>query len=808
MNVGTVLTTASKSSGPVIVQYTKSSAVSNTYLLNTANMFELNTANGQVYVATDPSVEYDYTYSMGICIYSRRQESCGTLPINFDGCFQTPNCNDQTDTTSFSDQIAVGATLFTMTYTNPSAHFTAISSTWQNLNFVKVSSTLAEASIHLTTGVLSTTGNVTVWPDYPHSTHTFVVRVSNPGHSCSYSATCTMTMQFSFTNWAIRFISLPTTYNIHEDTDSRRLVHSIITYDYNNPDHDNVTCVVTANEDTALLELTHNGNYSYDSWFIYKKVCQDPDCGYIGAAFLCTVGIGCLNYDLDDEYTITIQCSDAYGSSDTETFTLQVTENQPPSFTNTPTTITVNTDNIAHLDKVFSIYYSDSEGETLDYNFTITPSTPSLFAFDTRGNYYDDPANVTATIFQWDLVNSSFAVTFCGRERRNIVCSSFDIDIREYCGPTPVCSDDSTTVTDQFVTGAELFQIDVTGSGYTSLSYVTISEYSNLFSVNSVTGSVTSAAALEARSPPGSTTYSIVANVYDTAACAVAACALSVEVTFTNFDISIDNMGSVNVDIHEDEQASVTLVTIATSDDNTIDGVTCEVDNAASTPANNNIFFAVETDTGSNVYELVSKEGPGFDYDVADTYTVVVVCEDNYGSSDTATATVSILENQVPTMDNLNAGDVINVDPMTVGAGDVIFTLQISDDEGDQLKYSCSVTNNFVPLQCLSDGVVSLRRNVRIPDEEGEMYNVTLCIEESAHNHTVCETLNVNISSSKTNPILNNLPYSVSFDEDSAVDVTLFTATVEDPDALDVHTFSMTVYPKTSSSAFALDANT
>jgi hypothetical protein len=39
-----------------------------------------------------------------------------------------------------------------------------------------------------------------------------------------------------------------------------------------------------------------------------------------------------------------------------------------------------------------------------------------------------------------------------------------------------------------------------------------------------------------------------------------------------------------------------------------------------------------------------------------------------------------------------------------------------------------------------------MKRDVRIPDEEGEMYPITLCIEESVHSHVVCETLNVNIS--------------------------------------------------------------
>ena len=67
--------------------------------------------------------------------------------------------------------------------------------------------------------------------------------------------------------------SLPTTRNHHEDRDSRTLVHRIITYDYNNPDHDNVTCVVVTNEEPTLLELTHNGNFSYDCKY-FSNLCQ------------------------------------------------------------------------------------------------------------------------------------------------------------------------------------------------------------------------------------------------------------------------------------------------------------------------------------------------------------------------------------------------------------------------------------------------------------------------------------------------------------------------------------------------------
>ena len=52
MTAHTVLATASKSTGAAIVEYTKKTAVVNSYLLGTANMFELNT--GKKYDPLDP----------------------------------------------------------------------------------------------------------------------------------------------------------------------------------------------------------------------------------------------------------------------------------------------------------------------------------------------------------------------------------------------------------------------------------------------------------------------------------------------------------------------------------------------------------------------------------------------------------------------------------------------------------------------------------------------------------------------------------------------------------------------------------
>ena len=58
-------------------------------------------------------------------------------------------------------------------------------------------------------------------------------------------------------------------------------------------------------------------------------------------------------------------------------------------------------------------------------------------------------------------------------------------------------------------------------------------------------------------------------------------------------------MGSVVTNLHEDTMAENTLHTIATSDPNPVDGVSCAIDEANSVPPNNGKFVCRETTTGS-----------------------------------------------------------------------------------------------------------------------------------------------------------------------------------------------------------------
>ena len=72
---------------------------------------------------------------------------------------------------------------------------------------------------------------------------------------------------------------------------------------------------------------------------------------------------------------------------------------QKETFTCFSATIYIDNRNVAQHDLLYSFIYTDTESETLDYNYTITPDQPAgdnaIFAWDTRGNYFGRYFNFT-----------------------------------------------------------------------------------------------------------------------------------------------------------------------------------------------------------------------------------------------------------------------------------------------------------------------------------------------------------------------------------------------------------------------------
>ena len=63
------------------------------------------------------------------------------------------------------------------------------------------------------------------------------------------------------------------------------------------------------------------------AWYIYRESCAYPTC-----EFNCPENSGCFTYARHSQYTFDVTCWDAYGSTASGVFTLNIIDNTPPAF--------------------------------------------------------------------------------------------------------------------------------------------------------------------------------------------------------------------------------------------------------------------------------------------------------------------------------------------------------------------------------------------------------------------------------------------------------------------------------------------
>ncbi|XP_060588388.1 uncharacterized protein LOC132743831 [Ruditapes philippinarum] len=803
------------------IRYRQNSGPGNSYIHGTSDLFYLDTSNGQVKVGKDLTMEFSYYFNMNLCVYDRRhREVCHDLNITLWACFQTPTCNDQSDN-SIIDTYGTytyghggsSNTIFNMDYPQPTEHFPAFSSVWHKLTWTFDLNEFPEAAINSDTGEIYITRNISIWPSWPTQDYNQVVRVAN-SESC-YTTTCNFKVRIHYTNWPIDIRSLPTTYYLHEDYDWEIHIHSLITYDYNYYWEDNVTCQIISwsPSEADMFELRHDGRHAYNSYNLYKLRCQTPGCGYKyqqPRAYYCDTDIGCLTHNRTQQYTVTIQCWDGYNSTDVEVFTFRVVKNAVPAYRHLPTHIDLNRQTVSYLDNIFEIMYSDAENENLIYEYTYqdvdTNIDPNYFLGTTWGNYYNQLGNITMTTYLWDKeVNKTYRIHVCGHERRNEICEDLTIDVEEYCSATPQCNDATFSTNTEASVGDEMFDISslVVGGPFNDLSYSIKSQSSSLFALDYLTGSVTLAEKFDEIFD--SSTYSIIAYVYNEGACSYAQCQISIIVTAVNYPVVITNLPAT-VPISEDTTTTKTLFTVVTSDDNIADTYTCAIVNTMSVEP----FYLDRDPPVSGDYAILIRENGGLS-SATTTYSVSIECTDSHSGSDTDVLTITITLNEAPTFTGFTTAtpNSFNADPMNYKVGDTLYTVAATDNEGDDLIFTCTIANSQVPYECETEATsvkLKINRELRIVDDDGQTYSVQICLKDPKHADQ-CGDLDVTFTRDKTHPEITNLPHSESFPEDTSVGTALFTAAISNPDVGETTTITVRIDPTSELSVFTLDTS-
>ncbi|KAH3725237.1 hypothetical protein DPMN_051072, partial [Dreissena polymorpha] len=802
-------------------------------------LFVLDTSNGFVKVNKTLEFEFSYTFDMRLCVRNRRQFiNCDTFNITLWACYQTPNCTDQ-EILDLNDTHGIyghsnNKSLFQMIYKQPTYHFPNFRNTWSNLTWTLDNGGFIESTINPLTGEIYLTQNISIWPSWPTRHYIETVTVAN-SESC-YTTTCQMDVTIWYTNWKPRISSLPAQKKLHEDTDAETLLHNLEVYDYNydrpadgHALEDNSTCWIEyvfdqwGENDMELFELKEDPNNPkrWNSYSLYKRECNvsgspyTPPCGYKRENFTCPKHTGCMTHNVTQWYDVSIRCRDGYGAEDNRNFSFYPEPNVAPEYSNLPKSITLNVKTGSEHDIIFSTMYRDAENENLTYEYTFVKQgggDVTYFKGDPSGNYFNQLGNVSLTTYMYETPNATYKILICGHERRNEICEYLTVDFRDYCGPTPECNSNSTTVTSETPAGTVIFSVAVTNAAlYTSLEFSLTAQYANMFDINASTGIVKTTSKLAASYP--STTYSLNAFVTDVNSCGFySVCPLTLVVTYINFPLNITNLPAT-VTIKEDTPYTVTLFTVMTSDQNTNDEVICAITN----PNDNKPFYMVETFTGSGVYVVknyVAGTNTARQLSSAKlSYNVSISCNDTIGQGDTGDLTIDVIPNEGPSLTTIiNGTEPWHVDQSVMFKGAVLWTESAKDPEGDALTYTCTVNSSNNPLTCAVDKntlSIKMRRNVSIGRENDKVFSIDVCVGDEKHVNHSCGTLTILFTAKHTYPSITNLPNITLVPEDKAVGSTLFEPVVFDLDVpVETKQFSMKVVPASASSYFLLDKTT
>ncbi|CAC5388105.1 HMCN [Mytilus coruscus] len=227
--------------------------------------------------------------------------------------------------------------------------------------------------------------------------------------------------------------------------------------------------------------------------------------------------------------------------------------------------------------------------------------------------------------------------------------------------------------------------------------------------------------------------------------------------------------------LHEDVTESQLLHTLDVYDRQTSDSITCVL--TSETPNNGN--FQVDLITGTTDYGIYLKSKPTFDYEAHTKHTLVISCDDGKGNTGTGDFFVHVLKNHPPRFLNLQASVDLNV--TTTLIGDLVYNIQMTDDENDTLTFTMTTDPSGGPFSIHGYGYIATTADLTTIFEPA--YNLEVSVNDG-RTTVGPRTLAVHLTNINDVPQLGNLPLTERFriEENSLVGTTLYHVEVRDQD--------------------------
>ncbi|XP_063404862.1 cadherin EGF LAG seven-pass G-type receptor 1-like [Mytilus trossulus] len=253
-------------------------------------------------------------------------------------------------------------------------------------------------------------------------------------------------------------------------------------------------------------------------------------------------------------------------------------------------------------------------------------------------------------------------------------------------------------------------------------------------------------------------------------------------------------------DMQEDVVVETTLYTLSVTDpESTV--VTCDVTEI--TP-NTNIMF-IKPSSNFNEFDIVLQSNPSLQYDVARTYRLDIQCSDGR-RTDSGVFFMNVLRNKPPVF--LNLQNVTTVSSVSSYIGQIVFDVEISDPENDQVQFSMfCVPSTNCPFEVYHSGEIVLTRSI-----EGEFvpaYDLYVYVTDGKST-TGPRSLTVHVLDINYVPVIKNLPLpsALVVSENSVLGLSIFQVSIQDNDGHDLHTYSMTSFPSDGVLYFDIDSAT
>ncbi|XP_076083164.1 uncharacterized protein LOC143054138 [Mytilus galloprovincialis] len=229
--------------------------------------------------------------------------------------------------------------------------------------------------------------------------------------------------------------------------------------------------------------------------------------------------------------------------------------------------------------------------------------------------------------------------------------------------------------------------------------------------------------------------------------------------------------------LHEDVTESQLLHTLDVYDRQTSDFITCVL--SSETPNNGN--FQVDLITGTADYGIYLKSKPTFDYEAHTKHTLVISCDDGKGNTGTGDFFVHILKNHPPRFLNLPASVDLNV--TTTLIGDLVYNIQMTDDENDTLTFTMTTDPSGGPFSIHGYGYIATTADLATIFEPA--YSLEISVNDG-RTTVGPKTLAVHLTNINDVPQFGNLPLTETdrfrIEENSLVGTTLYHVEVRDQD--------------------------